>query len=198
VRPHAAASLATLALVALAVTACGENGPATVASEKAQTEPLATQPTHSSSIDGTDTGAAPVSPAEAEAIVRAWSAALNAGDNEAAADLFAAGALVIQAGVTLRFDDRADAVSWNAGLPCSGTIVDLAVSNAVVVAVFALDNRLTSSCDAPPGTLAAAAFLIENGKIAVWQQVSPPENVSPGDTASERAASAGSPARHDG
>ncbi len=51
------------------------------------------------------------------------------------------------------------------------------------MAVFALGDRSTGPCNAAPGTLAAAAFLIENGKIAVWQQVAPPEDVSPERTA---------------
>jgi hypothetical protein len=125
-------------------------------------------------------------PAELERIVRAWSEALNAGDNEAAADLFAPGATVIQGGVAFSFPDRAAAVQWNASLPCSGTIVDIQVVDQVVIAVFSLGDRSTSPCDAAPGTLAAAAFLIEDGKITVWQQIPVPEEASP-----ERAAAAG-------
>jgi hypothetical protein len=118
--------------------------------------------------------------------VRAWSEALNAGDDEAAADLFAPGATVIQGGVAFSFSDRAAAIQWNASLPCSGTIVDIQVVDQVVIAVFSLGDRSTSPCDAPPGTLAAAAFLIEDGRIAVWQQIPVPEEASP-----ERAAEPG-------
>src|SRR5918911_1248752 len=63
--------------------------------------------------------------ASPESVVRAWSTALNAGDNQGAADLFAPGAQVVQGPVGLRLRTHADAVVWNAGLPCSGKIVAL-------------------------------------------------------------------------
>ena len=49
-------------------------------------------------------------------VVRAWSKALDAGDNQAAADLFAPGAQVIQGPVVTSLRTHADAVAWNAGL----------------------------------------------------------------------------------
>jgi hypothetical protein len=187
VRRRRVAPAALPLLVALALTACGQDGEPGAPPEEAQREPAAL-PAEPATTTESDTGASAA--AEAEAIVRAWSSALNAGDNEAAADLFAPGAIVVQAGVALRFADRADAVEWNAGLPCAGTIVDLEVQDGVVIAVFALDDRLTSACDAAPGTLAAAAFVIEDGKITMWQQIPPPEDVSPADTSPERTAAA--------
>ncbi len=184
----AAAVLASWAI--LAVAACGEEGPQTAEgspSPPATTQPAAAQPPPTEPAAGTEaTATDPASEAEArelEAVVRAWSAALNTGDNDAAADLFAPDALIVQAGVAVRLPDHAAAVQWNAGLPCSGTIVDIDVTRGVVVAVFALGDRSTGPCDAAPGTLAAAAFVIENGKIAVWQQVAPPEDLAPERTA---------------
>ena len=103
-------------------------------------------------------------------VVRAWSKALNAGDNQAAADLFAPGAQVIQGPVVLRLRTHADAVVWNAGLPCSGKIVALSTSGAVVTATFLLGNRPTSACDGP-GHRATAVFRIRGGKIVLWHQV---------------------------
>jgi hypothetical protein len=123
----------------------------------------------------------PVDPKQLEATVRAWSAALNAGDDEAAADLFAPGALVIQGGLGVALETYEAAVTFNAGLPCSGEIVSLSTEGDVVTAVFVLGDRPTSKCDAPPGTRAAAQFLIKGGKIAVWQQIPPPEETSPSD-----------------
>ena len=176
---------------ALAVAACGDDRnqaapaepPSPVATTQPADDPAATSAAEAPSA-ATGTGpAAAVPDEELEAVVRAWSAALNAGDNKAAADLFAPRAIIVQAGVAIQLEDRAAAIRWNTDLPCSGTIVDLDVRNGVVVAVFALGDRSTGPCDAAPGTLAAAAFLIENGKIAVWQQVVPPENLSPERTA---------------
>src|SRR5439155_25618553 len=80
-------------------------------------------------------------------VVRAWSKALNAGDNDAAADLFAPRAEVIQGRVVIRLRTHADAVAWNSGLPCSGKIVGLYTRGATVTATFLLGNRPTSACD---------------------------------------------------
>ena len=119
-------------------------------------------------------------PAELEAVVQAWSEALNAGDNEAAADLFAPEAGIVQGGVVYRFATHEDAVLWNAGLPCSGTIVETSTAGNVVTAVFVLGDRSEASpCDAAPGTREAAQFLILVGKIAVWQQIPAPEEGTP-------------------
>ena len=112
-------------------------------------------------------GGADHSPAS---VVRAWSKALNGGDNQAAADLFAPGAQVIQGPVVIRLRTHADAVVWNAGLPCSGKIVALSTSGAVVTATFLLGDRPTSACDGP-GHRATAVFRIRGGKIVLWHQV---------------------------
>jgi hypothetical protein len=190
----AAAVLASFAILALA--ACGEDEPQAAEgtpSPPATTQPGAAQPPPAEPAAATATDPASEAAArELEAVVRAWSAALNAGDNEAAADLFARDALIVQAGVAVQLPDHAAAVKWNASLPCSGTIVDIDtdVGRGIVIAAFALGDRSTGPCNAAPGTLAAAAFLIENGKIAVWQQVAPPEDLAPERTANGRSGSA--------
>ena len=109
-------------------------------------------------------------------IVRAWSKALDAGDNDAAADLFAPNAQVVQGSVVTRLRTHADAIVWNAGLPCSGKIVALSTSGATVTATFLLGDRPTSACDGP-GHRATAVFRIRGGKIVLWHQV--PETASP-------------------
>jgi hypothetical protein len=122
---------------------------------------------------------APPDAAALELVVRAWSRALNAGDNEAAAALFAPGAIVVQGGVAYELETREQAVAWNATLPCSGRIVEIVVRGGIVGAVFELGDRPASACDAPAGTLAAALFAIEDGLITVWSQVAP-EDVTSG------------------
>ena len=105
-----------------------------------------------------------------ESVVRAWSEALNAGDNEAAAELFAPGAQIVQGGRTVRLETNEDAVAWNASLPCSGEIVEVEADGDTVTATFLLDDRPTSPCDAP-GAEATASFRIEDGKIVLWHQL---------------------------
>ncbi|MEZ5102498.1 MAG: hypothetical protein R3C15_22420 [Thermoleophilia bacterium] len=109
------------------------------------------------------------------AVVRAWSEALNAGDDEAVGALFAIPAIVEQGGYTIRLTSRALAVEWARGLPCSGELVRLErLGEKAVLAVFTLGDRPGSACDAPAGTLAAAQFLIEDDRIVLWRQVEPP------------------------
>jgi ketosteroid isomerase-like protein len=114
-----------------------------------------------------------------EDVVRAWSEALNAGDNEAAAELFAPGAEVVQGGRTIRLETRDEATAWNSALPCSGRIVEIETNGDTVTATFLLGDRTTSPCDAP-GARATAAFRIEDGKIVLWHQLSgEPEQTGP-------------------
>lgn len=120
--------------------------------------------------------------ASAESVVRAWSSALNSGDNESAADLFATDAEIIQGGAEQRFRNRADAVEWNAGLPCSGRIVRIETRGDNVTATFVLGDRTTSRCDGP-GAKARAVIRVRGGKIVLWHQVpiaeAPPVQTTP-------------------
>jgi hypothetical protein len=108
-----------------------------------------------------------------ERVVREWSDALNAGDNERAADLFASGAQVVQGNDVLFLQTHSDAVEFNSGLPCSGKIVDVQTDHDTVTATFLLADRKTRRCDAP-GQKAVAAFRVVNGKIVLWHQLPSP------------------------
>lgn len=111
------------------------------------------------------------------AIVRAWSRALNANDNKAAAALFAPGARVIQPGVDVRLTPRL-AVAFNASLPCGGRITDMRIEGDHVTATFVLTERPRHKCDAPRQE-AAALFVVEGGLIVRWQQVPVPQPKQP-------------------
>jgi limonene-1,2-epoxide hydrolase len=122
---------------------------------------------------GTGAGSA-AAPARTPAqVVHAWSAALNANRNAAAADLFAPKAHVIQAGLVLVLRTHAVAVAFNAALPCAGKIVGLTVHRNRAVATFVLGERPNHTCDGP-GQKAAALFVVEKGKIVLWEQVAVP------------------------
>ena len=112
-------------------------------------------------------------PPSPPAVVRAWSRALNANDNAAAARLFADEARVIQAPV---FDVRVTfqgALLFNEGLPCGGTIIALQRHGNRVVATFRLKKRPQHACSGV-GQKAAAAFTVVRGKIVRWEQVAVP------------------------
>ena len=114
-----------------------------------------------------------------EAAVRAWSRALNAGDNDAVARLFALPALISQGDRIGQFDTYAEIARFHEGLPCSGTVVSVTFNPDEAVAVFELGDRGTTSCDAEPGSRAAARFVFRGGKIVAWQQVPVPDGAVP-------------------
>ena len=108
-----------------------------------------------------------------EAIVESWSHAVNAGDNEAAAALFADGAVVIQDGRRSTLAGADEAVAFNASLPCGGRIVEQLRAGDEVTATFTLTPRPEQTCDGS-GEPAVALFRITDGKITLWHQLPSP------------------------
>jgi len=125
-------------------------------------------------VTGSGAAIAARSSASPEAVARAWSKALNANDNAAAAALFAKNAHVVQPGIDGRLTTRAIAIAFNASLPCAGKVVAVTVHGSRAVATFVLGERPKHHCDAP-GVKAAALFVVRNGKIILWQQVAVPK-----------------------
>ena len=113
-------------------------------------------------------------PPKPAAIVRAWSAALNADDNAAAAKLFAPNALVVQVSLGVRLTSPQLALAFNASLPCAGRIVQVTTRGDRATAVFVLGHRPRHACDGP-GQKAAALFVVRNGLITLWEQVPVPQ-----------------------
>jgi hypothetical protein len=117
-------------------------------------------------------------PPSPPAVVRAWSAALNRGDDEAAAALFAPHARIVQGAVNFRSTPRLTLL-FTIGLPCGGRIVALRRRGARVTATFRLTHRPGHTCDGP-GQKAAAVFTIDRrGLIVRWQQVPVPPTQPP-------------------
>jgi hypothetical protein len=135
--------------------------------------------------DTTEQQAPPSEPAAMERAVRAWSEALNAGENEVAARLFELPALVAQGPTVIEFRTYEQLAAFHEELPCSGRIVSISFDEPdVALAVFELGDRRTGPCDAPAGTRAAARFVFREGRLQAWQQVPVPE---------DRAATTGDP-----
>jgi hypothetical protein len=111
--------------------------------------------------------------ASPESVARAWTAALNRDDSQSAARLFAPGAQIVQ-GSTLTLRTHAQAVTWNAGLPCGGVIVSVQQqSRDQVLVIFRLTGRPHHECDGP-GDGAAALFTVVHGKIVLWHETAVP------------------------
>jgi hypothetical protein len=107
------------------------------------------------------------------AVVRAWSARLNAGDNRGVAELFSLPAVMTQGSSSYRLHTIRQLVIWHRALPCAGRVVSIRFAGRFATATFRLGNRPGSTCDAPGG-LAAARFEIVGGKIVSWEQVPVP------------------------
>jgi hypothetical protein len=103
-----------------------------------------------------------------EQIVRAWSDAINHGQNDEAAELMAPNAKIVQQGRAFLLPARPDALRFNTSLPCQGRIVALSTDGNRVTASFLLDNRGTFACGGV-GTTDTAVFTIRHGRIAVWE-----------------------------
>ena len=110
--------------------------------------------------------------ASPEAVARAWSAALNKDDDQAAAKLFASNARIVQGGLVDVRGARLEA--WNRSLPCGGAIESVTPqSKDEVLVVFRLTERPHHACDGP-GQEAAAIFRVHGGKIVLWHQTDVP------------------------
>jgi limonene-1,2-epoxide hydrolase len=107
-------------------------------------------------------------------VVRAWSRALNRGDDEAAARLFATDARVVQGDASVLLHTHAQALAFNAALPCAGRVTKLVRKGTVVTATFVLGERPGHTCDGP-GQTATAVVEVKDGKITLWHQVPNPD-----------------------
>ena len=108
-------------------------------------------------------------PAGREAVVRAWSKRLNAGDDDGAARLFRLPAVIVQTG-TLRIRTHLGLAAWHAQLPCAGTISSIVVQGRFATARLRLRDGYGSRCDSR-GVVVAVRFEIVGGKIASWVQL---------------------------
>jgi hypothetical protein len=125
-------------------------------------------------LAGCGASAKPSQADQMKAVVRAWTANLNAGNNAAEARLFSLPVLIrgILPGVGCRCLTPAEVVHFHAQhLPCSGKIVSITVRGRNATAVFRLGERKTSNCDSPPGSLTGVRFTIVRGKITALKQV---------------------------
>ena len=124
------------------------------------------------------TRAAADSPAKIRAVVREWSARLNANDNAGASHLFSLPAVMTQGPYAYRLKTYRQLTLWHDGLPCAGTVTRIIVKGRFATAVFTLGKRKGHTCDAPGGE-AAARFEIIGGRIRSWTQVAVPPPPGP-------------------
>jgi hypothetical protein len=104
-------------------------------------------------------------------VVRDWSAALDAYDNDRAASLFAPNIAIVQGDQLMRLHTHGQAVAWNKGLPCAGAIRSLEQRGSSVEVTFHLKSAKHRHCEDPAGAEATAVIVVEDGKIILWDQI---------------------------
>jgi hypothetical protein len=120
---------------------------------------------------GTSTRKADDSTRSAADVVRDWSAALNAYDNDRAASLFARNIAIVQGDRLVRLRTHGQAIAWNKGLPCAGAIHSLKQRGSSVEVTFDLKSAKNRHCEDPAGAQAIAILVVEDGKIILWDQI---------------------------
>ena len=104
-------------------------------------------------------------------VIREWSDTLRGGDEVGAARFFAVPSIVqIQPGEPIyHITRRAEAVAFQAVLPCGARLLRAERDGRYVNALFRLTMRPGATCDAP-GATARTDFVIRHGKIAEWRR----------------------------
>jgi len=191
---RAAASLAVLAAAA-ALGGCGGSGGDAPSDDAAQQDapPPAgrTAPVPAPAPDGAPPAAPAVpglprgvptspdgpAPAGSERVIRTWLAAVRRADFAAAAATFAPDARVQNGGPVARLRSRAQAVAWNAALPCGATLANAGGASGYAIVEFRLTDRRGSRCGSGTGAPAYGAIRVRGGRITEWYRL--PDPVAP-------------------
>ena len=99
-------------------------------------------------------------------VIRGWLLALERQDYEQAAYYFAPGALIDQ-GRPYRLRTPAQAIGFNASLPCRAKLIRLKGGGAHVLATF----RLRAGPGGPCSGLVKVRYTIRKGKFTEWRQL---------------------------
>jgi hypothetical protein len=104
-----------------------------------------------------------------EDVVRGWSAAVNRGDDEAAAALFGSRVVFVAGDYRTVLRTRRQAVAFNRALRWCGPIVRLARHENEVIAQFSLGTR--GHCHGGGRGRGSVAFRVRDGKIVFFDQI---------------------------
>jgi hypothetical protein len=99
-------------------------------------------------------------------VIRGWLLSLERQDYEQAAYYFAPNALIDQ-GHPFRLRTKADALAFNASLPCRADLIRLKGSGAHVLATFRLKKGPAGGCSG----LVKVRYTIRDGKFTEWRQL---------------------------
>jgi hypothetical protein len=106
-----------------------------------------------------------------EEVVRAWSAAVNRGDSEAAAAFFGTKVEILAGDSQAVLRTHAQSLAFNRSLGWCGPIVLLARHKDEVVAQFRLASRPSGPCEHGGRERGSVAFRVRDGKIVEFDQI---------------------------
>jgi SnoaL-like domain len=104
-------------------------------------------------------------------VVRAWSTALNRGDEKAAADLFGPKVVFVAGDYQTVLRTRAQALAFHREIGWCGPIVRLAREGEEIVAQFSLASRPSGRCERGGRERGSVAFRVRDGKIVFFDQI---------------------------
>jgi Domain of unknown function (DUF4440) len=113
-------------------------------------------------------GGSPKRPAE---VVKAWSAAFNRGDEEAAAALFGPKAVFVAGDYQTVLRTREQVLAFHRAMVWCGPIVRLAPKGNEVEAQFSLASRPNAHCERGGRERGSVYFRIRRGKIVFFDQI---------------------------
>ena len=104
-------------------------------------------------------------------VVRAWSAALNRGDEEAAAALFGPRTVFVAGDYQTVLHTRGEVLSFHRAMVWCGPIVRLLANGNEVEAQFSLASRSHGRCESGGRERGSVYFRVRDGKIVYFDQV---------------------------
>ncbi|MGI8731612.1 MAG: hypothetical protein ACR2LK_16785 [Solirubrobacteraceae bacterium] len=110
--------------------------------------------------------------AEQAKVVRAWAAALRAGDIEGASALWAVPSKVQNGTPVVALSTRGQVRGFNAALPCGSVVTSAGGAKGdFTIATVRLTERKGARCDAADGAVARTAIRVLDGKIVEWYRL---------------------------
>lgn len=180
-------SALVVALCALTAAGCGGDDPEdrstapSAGATVAPAEPPRSTPTPEAARPGQDplalppgvpsTPLRPRTSDEDREVIKAWAAALGAGDVREAAGYFAQPSLVQNGTPVIRLDTARSRLAFNLSLPCGAAPVRFGSGNGFSIVEFELRERPGGDCGGATGQRARCAIKVDDGRITEWYRL---------------------------